>query len=705
VDLDTATTGLVKGGLAGVVPIGTINSYLTIPAGAHRIVAVVTALEMAPARVPRNESGDELAARRVIEAVMVGRLEPTGFVRGIATYPSLFAPVSSATPSEIARIFAPAGGPALVLGEAVVAPDQDVLVDANVLLARHSAVLGSTGAGKTCSVVAIIDGLMELNVPNSNIIIFDANGEYGAAFAPDTARGTVSRAFVIGPEPGSQDGLFLPHWFMDTEDHLAWLRASEGAQAPLLQRAVADARLAGGVDRDLLTQLRLVTRTINDVRELSISTAARKPQEALRALLASLASGLKAYREQADAAGSPTASAFWNGLATTAGGWTGLSLKTGQEAWDQPLQLEQRDKLETLVASIEAAIRSELDRMGLGSASAAADFDAPRYYSLEALNDTFLPARIEREAATEPRIKSYAATLLMRLSRLLADSRYDFLTRVGNFDDALAQYLRYLMGRNVDSNWTAGREPPWAVAYRAANPQSSNHSVTIIDLSLIASDVLETATAMLARLLLSFAQRVSPRGEFPMLLVLEEAHRYVPAVRTEEASRSSIAFERIAKEGRKFGVSLMVSSQRPSELSRTVLAQCGTLIAHRVVNPDDQDLIRHATPFASRDLLNQLPGLATQHAIVLGEAIQVPAYVRVREIIDVPRGMDPDFIAKWRLSSQDDEILDRTARAWEGARDQAGPTVDIAAAALDKPTTDEPPVDDEATIDEDDIPF
>src|SRR5207245_2512813 len=122
-------------------------------------------------------------------------------------------------------------------------------------------------------------------------------------------------------------------------------------------------------------------------------------------------------------------------------------------------------------------------------------------------------------------------------------------------------YLRLLLGcdplgtSDVDSN------PPWEEAYRSRDRgESAKHAVTIVDLSMIASDVLENVTGLLARLLLGFAQRVEPRGAFPILLVLEEAHRYIPAHSGKIPSRSATAFEKIAKEGRKFGVSLLVAS-------------------------------------------------------------------------------------------------------------------------------------------------
>jgi hypothetical protein len=252
----------------------------------------------------------------------------------------------------------------------------------------------------------------------------------------------------------------------------------------------------------------------------------------------------------------------------------------------------------------------------------------------------------------------------MRLNRLLADARYDFMTRVPEHEASLARYLRLLLGAEPIRDDDAGSSPPWKQAYEARLHATANrfHSLTIIDLSLIASDVLENVTALLGRLILDFAQRIRPRGSLPVLVVLEEAHRYIPEGRE---TRARALFERVAREGRKFGVGLMVASQRPSELARTVLAQCGTLVAHRTVNPDDQDLIRHATPFAYREVLRQLPGLATQHALVLGEAAPVPSYVRIRTVQDAPMGRDPNFIDSWR-SPPPNDLFERIADEWCG---------------------------------------
>lgn len=665
IELDSSTPGLVKAGTTGVVPVGEVNSYVTFPAGAQRLVAVITAIRMSPSRVQGD--GEYVAQHeieRYLEATIVGRLENREFRPGISTYPSLFAPVNVASVRDVEAMFAPRGEHVIRLGEAVVAPGQDVYVDADLLLARHAAVLGSTGSGKSCTVTALIEGLLELEVPGANVVILDTNGEYAKAFSgePDSD-GRVKACVLGGSAPARHAPFLLPGWFMDNAEHLAMLQASEGVQAPLLQRAVADARLGAGESTHLL-RLRAVSAALDDF----VRIGGRRIQEAharhLQAIEAAIQGRVAEFGDEVEPEG-----AFWTAMAADVSGWSArLSLATGDAAWDAPLTPQQRMDLETILRTLRARIQGEIDRLGLGSRALAGNFDAPRHYAMQDLASAFLPARIDMETLNEPRIRNYAATLLMRLERLLADSRYDFMTRVPSFPNALAGFLRLLLGRQPLAGRAEGSEPPWADEYRVRQSAIGGyHLVTIVDLSEVASDVLEVVTALLGRLVLEFAQRVNPRGSMPIWLVLEEAHRYVPASPSGTASRSTVAFERIAKEGRKFGVGLLLASQRPSELSRTLLSQCGTLIAHRVVNADDQELIRHATPAAGRDVLRQLPGLATQHAIILGEAVSAPTYVRVRDVLHRPDSGDPAFIGQWKRQPtvEDDKVIDELAAAWE----------------------------------------
>ena len=193
-------------------------------------------------------------------------------------------------------------------------------------------------------------------------------------------------------------------------------------------------------------------------------------------------------------------------------------------------------------------------------------------------------------------------------------------------------------------------------------------------MSLLASDILENITALLGRLILEFLQRMGKnkkeRGKFPVVLVLEEAHNYIPERKRKEdkESISKVVFERIAREGRKYGLSLVVSSQRPSELSKTVLSQCNSFIVHRIQNPEDQKYIQTIVPSINEDLLKQLPSLAQRTALVFGDCVRAPAQIYVNEANPLPDSKDPKFMKHWLKIEQEKEDPDfeKICKEWEG---------------------------------------
>lgn len=655
IQLDPAATGLTKVSSDGISTVGAVNSYVVIPAGPHRVVAIVTAVRIFGERSAATPTGTE--SQYELDAIVTGRFEGKSFKSGLAGYPPLHAPVFCANAAEIRQIFIPSGGPALRIGTSAVVPEQDVSLDANLLLAHHTVIVGSTGSGKSCTVAAILEGLLEMDVPGAHIIVFDINGEYAKCF--DSTESCKVAKYVVGPTPGAESGLILPHWFMNNEENLSLFRASEGVQAPILQRAIADARMTDAEHAAHFLHLRVLTDTANQLEAL---LSDRNPQPKIMKQLRSL---FRFSQERAGETGE--LQEIWQNIREACGA-AGTALALDQE-WT-PLSAEERNTLGAFLLQVRVEARSGYNALGLGSAKASSDFDAPLYYSLERLCDTFLPQRIALEQQTDPKVAAYVSTMQMRLSRLLADGRYDFMTRVPSHDQPLATFLRALLGvdptrgQGADSDWPA-KDAHLAQAV-TGDPAPS---LTILDLSLIASDVLEAVTALLGRLIFDFAVRSEPRASNPVLLVLEEAHRFVPNDTTAVGARSAAVFSRIAKEGRKFGVGLILASQRPSELSETVVAQCGTVIAHRLTHEADQRLLRHATPFVSHDLLEQLPGLAQQHALITGVATAVPAAVRVRDVVTPPRSNDPDYIDVWRSPVEKEELgafIDRVAADWEG---------------------------------------
>lgn len=665
VALDVGAKGFTKVGPDGLQTVGVVNSYVTVPAGAHRVVGIVNGVYIGGRQEPKGRtellSQDDTATYE-LEATVVGRFEGEVFKSGLTGYPPLHAPVQAATPTEVKNIFLPNGGPSLRIGTSAVASEQAVHLDANLLLGHHCAVVGSTGSGKSCTVTAVIDGLLDHEIPNGHIVIFDINGEYAQSFAGGTPRGKKTRPLVLGPKPGTDSGLFLPHWFMNNEEHMNLLKASEGVQAPVLQRSIADARVAGAATSVELLRLQNLLSSMGIIEAAFSNT--RGGSDTAFAQLGGMQTLVDSQVGQAS-----ICAAQWSKIKMVLDAGTPRAAIMNAQ-WT-PLTAPQRDVLARMFVAIRREISSAFGVLGMGSAHAAPDFDAPVFYSLQELCDFFLPNRIQMEQANDSKIAGYVATLQMRLSRLLADGRYDFITRIEKHEDPLGNYLRSLMGVDPTSG-DAESEWPAAANHKAqAESHAGGPSVTIFDLSLVANDVLENVTALLGRILFDFAVRSQPRAQHPLLLVLEEAHRFIPSRQDllVGPSRSAAVFERIAKEGRKFGLSLLLASQRPSELSETVVAQCGTVIAHRLTHEADQNLLRHATALSSRALLDQLPGLAQQHALVTGVSTGVPVAVRVRDVEDPPKSDDPNFIKTWSDASKLADLpdhIDRVVKDWQG---------------------------------------
>ena len=160
-------------------------------------------------------------------------------------------------------------------------------------------------------------------------------------------------------------------------------------------------------------------------------------------------------------------------------------------------------------------------------------------------------------------------------------------------------------------------------------------------------EVVELVASVVARMAYQMLRRANPRSRFPVHLLLEEAHRYVAEKPSRFAIDASKVYERIAKEGRKYGLFVLVASQRPSELSKTVLSQCSNFVIHRIQNPDDLSQIRQMTPFISESVLKRLPSLPKQHALVFGTSVNLPTTFKVRTAQPLPLSDDAKIRELW----------------------------------------------------------
>ncbi len=268
--------------------------------------------------------------------------------------------------------------------------------------------------------------------------------------------------------------------------------------------------------------------------------------------------------------------------------------------------------------------------------------DTPIYFSLDNLLTRVRDKNTERVGNREGPMFGNFDRFLMRIESRLNDVRYDFLLkpRSRSSSASLSSLLRDFVGLG-----------------------SKKAAVTVIDLSSVPFDVRPTVAAQIGRLAFEFNYWNPQYREFPILLICEEAHAYIPRASESQFAGSLKSMERIAKEGRKYGVGLGVVSQRPHEVSETVLAQCGTFICLRITNPDDQRYVRSLVPESEGDLVSVLAGLGRGEGLVLGEAVPLPTRLQFEKPDPAPNSDDVDFYEKWR-TGPDDLDVDATVKRW-----------------------------------------
>lgn len=190
--------------------------------------------------------------------------------------------------------------------------------------------------------------------------------------------------------------------------------------------------------------------------------------------------------------------------------------------------------------------------------------------------------------------------------------------------------------------------------------------ISIIDVSGVPTDIVAVVVAVLSRLVFDYAIWSRSEAQRPVLLICEEAHRYIPSDKTSSGQAVRKVLERIAKEGRKYGVSLGLITQRPSDLAEGVLSQCGTIIAMRLNNDRDQAFVKNAMPEGSRGFLDTIPALRNRECIVCGEGVSIPIRVTFDDLERdrCPASSDPMFSELWRQTGEEDAMVARVVKRW-----------------------------------------
>jgi hypothetical protein len=497
---------------------------------------------------------------------LVGEVIEATFERGISQYPAINDQVHLVTEDDLIRIYGTTEAGQVTIGRLSGAESIPVRVDLDKLVSRHSAVLGSTGSGKSTTVASLLRSIAiaqdGASFPNARVLLIDIHGEYGRALK------SAAKVFRVNPH-ADESPLYVPFWALNVDELLSFLlgRTEEKAITAIQDKILA-AKLAGAT-----------------------------------------AAGYQGVDENALTPDSPIP----------------FSLK---QLWFELIDPEIK------TWSDQARTVSAIEEDGDAETLTPPKYPMPAAGGAAPFMNGFNVLSIRRQ--------------LTQLRSRLLDKQFDFMLHPGAWEPTLDGSAPNDLPQLLQ-DWFGHDKP-----------------ITILDLSGVPSVVLLRLIGGILNITYEalFWGREMPEGgrQRPLLVVMEEAHRYVGK---DSAGPARDSVQRIVKEGRKFGVGAMIVSQRPSEIDETILSQCGTFFALRLSNTSDRHKVQAALPDSLSGLVDSLPVLRTGEAVIVGEAAKLPIRCRVTlpPVGERPASEDPPVASAWSAARSQEDYA-RVVAAW-----------------------------------------
>lgn len=543
--------------------VGQVGSFVRIPQGYQDLFGIIS--EVGASAVPVSAPSEDINNGRWMKIELAGEAVGGVFERGLSQHPNVDDAVHLVVESDLKKIYGDDTETQIAIGRLSSAENIVVRLSLDALVTRHSAVVGSTGAGKSTTVASLLRSIVapedEPKSTAARILLIDVHGEYAKAF------GDLAEVFSATPHDGEKP-LYVPFWALEANELLRFVAGDLSENHSI-------------AFTDKMEQLKKLQLDENDYP------------------------GMDPFSLTVD-----TPIPF--------------SLK---RMWHELIDFEKKTFTGT-----------SRDIPALLDAGSEEHLVEPNYEP-------------HAMGASGPFLNSAAKGIRRPLNLLrsqLLDKRFDFILHPGPFEPNSIGTTELDLDSLV-AGWIGHDRP-----------------ITVLDLSGVPSSVLVRLIGSILRILyeaLFWGREKTEGGKLrPLLVVMEEAHRYV---NPESGNVAADMVKRIAKEGRKYGVGAMLVSQRPAEIDETVLSQCGTIIALRLSNPADRSRVKGALPDNLSGLMDLLPVLRTGEAIVAGEAARLP--VRCRVFLPAeehrPDSSDPKVSEAWR-SKRTSEGYDRMIASW-----------------------------------------
>lgn len=643
---------------------GNIGSYLKTAnsTGEHIFCEVVSIIDWV-GKDNQVYSAFNLDSSREMIIKPIGTLSGDGFKMGVGIFPQLYSDVEIVTDGDLDIILrnkeAEKGKgihTSINIGRSKNLINYEISLSIDKLFNIHTAVLGNSGSGKSNTIAHILHEIYrkeQNEALGAKTIIFDANGEYPNAFGSEAnLSGSIEPVFYKPNIARGEKGyrvFQLPYYLMNLDEWLSFLMASERTQKPfwdnVLQLCYKFYKIFNAQTKEYakkfvnyvkwklhLVLLNIVTRIDSDTSKM---TAAKGAISALHKACAgrlgdnvdesikrdfldfldicdrlcmvnygnnndSLVNALKLF------VGDDEQKYIYLEAITNKGNIEGFECKLSSRLKSQCfLQIDEKEALEVDCHNLRPG----------------------EYFDYNYLKTAVEIVVIEEEARGNLRIRDFISTLISRLDFFLNNKECDFM--------------------KVDSHRFANDEEYLKEVFGILDNGELKHQLITIDSSEVGTDILELMTSVVSRMIFDYRKKKvgNTRHERPIHLILDEAHRYIHKD-TNYIMRENI-FEKIAREGRKYSLYLIISSQRPSELSPTVLSQCGNYIVHRIQNEVDMKYVYSVLPYFSEDYLSKIKQAVPGEALIFGNGVPMPLMVKVEEAKPAPDSRNCVVSEEW----------------------------------------------------------
>ena len=535
--------------------------------------------------------------KEVIECIMIGEFTNNGFLSGIIHKPNYDSKIRIVNKDEVIMLLGNQSVDTptdLYIGKSLIYDGFNISANLDRFFSNHFAIIGNTGSGKSCSVARIFQNLFyrkEYVPTKANIVLFDVYGEYKPALEMiNKTQYCRCKQMTTDTRNGSNDIVKIPIYYLDVDDLALLLNVESPSQLPIIEKALRYVYLFTEEESTVLAyKNNIIAKAIMDI--LTSGKTSTQIRDQVVAVLSN----------------------FWTKDVN-------LESKIVQPGYirtlRQCLNVDATGKINTIQLVIEFLEQYINEELQLNSSM------KPRNYKLNDLYNAFEFALISEGVLKSDKIYDLNNILKVRLDSII-NSNYAMYFETDEYiskDEYVKRLFTAIDGRKA---------------------QIVNFNLNYVD-----ERFAKNLTKIFSKLFFDYAITLEDRGGFPIQIILEEAHRYVQNDNDINTIGYNI-FDRITKEGRKYGVILGLITQRPSELSNTALSQCSNYIVLRMIHPDDLKIIKSITLGVAPGDIDKLKTLRPGVGICFGNAFNIPMFVKFDKPNPTPDSNNAHIGEEW----------------------------------------------------------